>query len=679
MGAAVPLAFLNTLVGPNPPAVLEWDVLKSSSLYTFLCSEQLLRHPSALSLASSVCKNTLNTRLLPTIYRKVLDFTDPQLSANLLQLLRVFFEEIWAERIPYAFIYQGGGEAHSREGQEFPFRKQVTCVFHYKTVAKAVQVTIPQGEGFELRREWERLVMEIGKGVETLREHLRIHKDTVLLLTSQGEAVDLPYLMSYFHEDSAHPRLHLYITTTECDLGGDLACFLTSLVHWYASLPTVNSQATVKAKHATMCLLTSLLSSQLYYSKKQTGGALDCRSAPALDILCQLKPETAGAFLRALLGDVVTGYRWLPAKPSFWSGMLHALWGSAESEDYTLRNQTGSAAMILAQLLLTSHSALPNPFRKTDLGSGLGSVYVKLMEQMDDMPSLRLLVLLVRHNRGFRDFFTTSSEQDRYLPSVCHFLYTCSLRPAPARVCLLLSLLLLLSQDASFILYLNKDARLGSVPWLTEYQTDNMSLGSLLLLSVLRLFRDNLGSGSGYLHVLSTALIYNLGSNAVELHEVTAQALLQTLVTLWKRFKNPNMLHSEPLAELLGLYLDLYGNILQHTYKHNPWLVYMTLHEAETFGEMKGAVAERVQHLIAHFRGRLQGEESLASVTEAVKVYTLPADMSFAYLRHVQHFELPAEDSAWENWLQPQIWMQAREERLVRLKVDSLVFPLQDL
>jgi hypothetical protein len=104
----------------------------------------------------------------------------------------------------------------------------------------------------------------------------------------------------------------------------------------------------------------------------------------------------------------------------------------------------------------------------------------------------------------------------------------------------------------------------------------------------------------------------------------------------------------------------------------------MTLHEAEAFGEMKGAVAERVQHLIAHFRGRLQ-EESLASVTEAVKVYTLPADMSFAYLRHVQHFELPAEDSAWEHWLQPQIWMQAREERLVRLKVDSLAFPLQDL
>lgn len=677
MGAAVPLAFLNTLVGPNPPAVQEWDVLKSPALYTFLCSEQLLRHPSALTLASSVCKHTLNTHLLPTLYRKVLEFTEPQLSANLLQLLRVFFEEIWAERIPYSFIYQGGGEEQSREGQDFPFRKQVTCVFHYKEVTRAVQLTLPQGEGFELKREWERLVGEIARAIETLRDHLRTQKDTVLLLTSEGQVVGLSYLLSHF-QDSAHARLHLYVTTTECDLGGDLSCFLTSLVHWYSSLPTpVNAQAVLKAKHACVCLLTTLLASPLYYSKKPAGGTLEYRRAPVLDILCQLQPEAATAFLRALLEDIVTAYRWLPAKPSFWSGLLHTLWDTSETEDNTLRHQTGSAAMVLAQLLLTSQGAVPNSFRRADLGSVLGRVHVKLAEHMDDLPSLRLLVLLMRHNRSFRDFFTTSSEQDRYLPSVCHFLFTCPLHPAPPRLCFLLSLLLVLSQDASFILYLNKDARLGSVPWLTEYQTDNMSLGSLLLLSVLRVFRDNLGSGSGYLHTLCTAVLYNLGRNSVELHEVTAQTLLQTLVTLWKRSNRPN---SEPYKDLLGLYLDLYGNLLQHTYKHNPWLVYMTLHEAETFEEMKGtgAVVERAEHLIAHFRGR-QEEESLTSVKEAVKVYTLPGDLRLAYLRSVQHFELAGDDSAWELWLLPQIWTQAREERLVRLKVDSLVFPLQDL
>jgi len=683
MGAAVPLAFLNTLVGPNPPAVLEWDVLKSPALYTFLSSEQLLRHPSALALASSVCKHTLNTRLLPTLYRKVLEFSEPQLSANLLQLLRAFFEEIWAERIPYTFIYQGGGEAQPREGQDFPFRKQVTCVFHYKEVTKAVQVTIPQGEGFDLRREWERLVGEIARAIEALREHLRTQKDTVLLLTSEGQVVDLPYLITHFPDESAHARLHLYVTTTECDLGGDLSCFLTSLVHWYSSLPTpVNSQAVLKAKHACLCLLTALLSSPLYYSKKPPAGTLEYRRAPVLDILCQLQPEAAAAFLRALLGDVVAAYHWLPVKPSFWSGLLNSLWDTSETEDNTLRHQTGSAAMVLTQLLLASQGALPSSFRRAEFGNGaIGSMYVKLVEHMDDLPSLRLLVLLMRHNRSFRDFFTTSSEQDRYLPSVCHFLFTCPLHPAPPRVCLLLSLLLVLSQDAAFILYLNKDARLGSVPWLTEYQTDNMSLGSLLLLSLLRVFRDNLGSGSGYLHTLCTALLFNLGRNSVELHQVTAQVLLQTLVTLWKRSNRPG---SEPSkgksADVLGLYLDLYGNLLQHTYKHNPWLVYMTLHEAETFEEMRGtgAVVERAEHLIAYFRGR-QGEESLASVKEAVKVYTLPGDLQLACLRNVQHFELAAEDSAWELWLLPQVWKQAREERLVRLKVDSLVFPLQDL
>ena len=481
MGAAVPLAFLNTLVGPNPPALLEWDVLQSPSLYNYLSSDQILRHPSALSLASSVCKHTLVTRLLPTLYRKILEFSNPQLSANILQLLRVFFELIWAERIPYAFIYQGTTEKQSRGGQEFRFRKQVSCVFHYKGSVKPVQVTIPQGDGFDMQAEWDRLVSEVARGVDSLRDHLRTQKDTVLLLSSHGDLVDLPYLMSYFHDDSAHQRLHLHVVTTECDLAGDLSCFLISLVHWYSGLPSPLSQPLSRAKHAALCLLTVLLSSPLYYSKKQ-GNSWEYRRSPALDILNQLQPEVASSFTRSLLNDVIVNYHWLPSpSPSF----LSKLWTSGNTQDNYARNQTGAAAVIITELLFSSQGAFRNVFRGTELGDVNGRLYAKLLEDLQDPAALRLLVLLVRHNPGFRNFFTSSSEQDRYLPPICQFLYQSPLQSAVPRLHLLLSLLVILSNDASFVLYLNKNARVGTVSWLTDYHTDNISLGSLLLLSVL--------------------------------------------------------------------------------------------------------------------------------------------------------------------------------------------------
>ena len=189
------------------------------------------------------------------------------------------------------------------------------------------------------------------------------------------------------------------------------------------------------------------------------------------------------------------------------------------------------------------------------------------------------------------------------------------------------------------------------------------------------MFRDNINSGNAYLHVISTVLLYNLGRNSVELHEVTAQSVLQTLRLLYTRWKKTN---SVRLSELLDLYLDLYGNLLQHTYKHNPWLVYMTLHEADLFVQLqgRGKVVEKVLSLIEHFKDKVEVDDGLAAVKEGIKVYTI-SDLSFGVLRGVSCFELASQDTAWEEWLLPQTWTHARQEKLLRL--EAALFPLQEL
>lgn len=451
-------------------------------------------------------------------------------------------------------------------------------------------------------------------------------------------------------------------------MSSDTALFLAGLVNWYLSLPSMHANEVVlTAKHAFLTFLVTLLSSQLVYAKRQVSqpaSYTDMQPSPAVDVLFQLPPDTTSALIRSLLREVTASYHWLPVPLplSYVSQLLQVIWSDEAASLDQLRDQLGAAAMTVS-LLLLNYGGLPNPFSNTQLGEVSEVICVKALDLLEEQEVLLLLFTLVRDNAGFRETFIRSGEQELYLPQLCEYVYSVELaRPSP-RLLAVLGLLLVLSTEDAYMRFLNREVRLGGLTWLPEYNSAGMSVGSLLFLTALRVFRDNVSVGNGYLHTITVALLYNLSRNAFALHEVAAQSLTSTLVSLWRRGHD---------SELLVLFLDLYASVLESTLPCNPWVLYMTLREADTFRQMQASgvsegIVPQLLQMLEELLASIQGEDVEKHLREKVKTHRFPRQLKRQTLTGVQRFEV-GDKASWERWVVPQVWEAACSKALVLVK-----------
>lgn len=661
MGAAT--SCVDSLVGTSPPEVVDWTALGSEGLYGFLSSDAVLKQQTVVAACSSVCANTIATGVLWKVAGKAVEQQDLQLSANLLLMLRVFFAVVFAERIPYRFVYISENTPDAAESPTAP-RAEVAITVHFQGVSRTVTLSVPTTHLLDLRTETNRFTIELFRHFEALRE---FRGDTVIFCSADGEVIDIADIARRSQQED----LHLWAKLVECkrhagDFYGEMAAFLTRLVRLYLALPSPQaSTAVLRSKHAALCCLCTLLSSHLFYAKRQTAKPTysDLKASPAVDLLFRMSPDVASHLLQSLLQDFTASYQWLPRTQSYMGQVVSALWTPGQADN--IRDELGTAALTLSLLLLNYDAAVRNPFLSADLRPVADSLQVRLVALLENTSALLLLFVLLRDNDSFRANFTSSAEHDRYLPRLCELAHSATL--PPTQVYLVLSIFLVLSSDRAFTRFLNREVSLGGVPWL-QYSASGISLGSLLLLVVVKVFRDNLSAKDEYTHVTTVAVIYNLAREAVRLHEATAQYILATLVHLWRRRKSPDT--------SLDLFLDLFAVLLRHTYRDSPWLVYMTLREEDAFRQMEEAeiatgVVAGVQELIRYCLERMAGENVLEDVARLARDFTFSQPLQLSYLSDVQFFS-PCRDRTWEQWAIPVVWSCAQSEGL-RVSSSSLM------
>lgn len=101
----------------------------------------------------------------------------------------------------------------------------------------------------------------------------------------------------------------------------------------------------------------------------------------------------------------------------------------------------------------------------------------------------------------------------------------------------ILILLLLFSQDASFGPDAFRRVVVSSVPWYKERHLKDINLGSVLVLTLLRALTFNLNRlHDSFLLSNCCAVLMNLSPNVVELHEYAAMRLATVTMTCWKRY-----------------------------------------------------------------------------------------------------------------------------------------------
>ena len=158
-----------------------------------------------------------------------------------------------------------------------------------------------------------------------------------------------------------------------------------------------------------------------------------------------------------------------------------------------------------------------------------------LASQLPDEGSALLLYLLLHGNRDYLDYSLSRTDPEMLLAPLLRVLYDSRSLPVN-RLYMLLILLLMLSQDSGFMSAAQK-AMLASVPWYKDRIIGSVSVGSLMVMVLVKAVQSNLtGAHDAYVHTNCLAALANVAPLLRQLHPHAARCLVSLFDLLARKY-----------------------------------------------------------------------------------------------------------------------------------------------
>ncbi|KAL5222506.1 hypothetical protein ABZP36_027219 [Zizania latifolia] len=279
------------------------------------------------------------------------------------------------------------------------------------------------------------------------------------------------------------------------------------------------------------------------------------------------------------------------------------------------------------------------------------SLFDALGTCLKDESSVLLLYSLVHGNCDFQEYVLVRTDLDTLLMPILEMLYNAS-RKTSNQIYMLLIILLILSQDSTFNASVHKLV-LPNVPWYHERLMHQTSLGSLMVVILIRTIKYNLSKlRDVYLHTNCLAILANMAPHVHRLSAYASQRLvslfdmLSCKYTKLAELKNDKALKvvsdqieadniSDDMSTELHIYtdflrivLEIINAILTYALPRNPEVVYAVLHRQEVFQPFKNhprfnELLENIYTVLDFFNSRmdmqqLDGEWSVDKVLEVI-------------------------------------------------------------
>ncbi|KAI3459425.1 hypothetical protein Pfo_016088 [Paulownia fortunei] len=253
-----------------------------------------------------------------------------------------------------------------------------------------------------------------------------------------------------------------------------------------------------------------------------------------------------------------------------------------------------------------------------------------------DETSVLLLYSLVHGNSYFLEYVLVRTDLDTLLMPMLETLYNAP-RRAANHIYMVLIILLILSQDSSFNASIHK-LMLPNVPWYQERLLHQTSLGSLMIIILIRTVKYNLSKlRDVYLHTNCLATLANMAPHVHRLSAYASQQLVSLFDMLSRKYnklaevKNDKMntadgvlsgdsLPEDPSAELhiyadfLRLVLEILNAILTYALPRNPEFVYAIMHRQEVLLPFKNhprfnELLENIYTVLDFFNSRIDAQK----------------------------------------------------------------------
>ncbi|XP_040013663.1 dymeclin [Xiphias gladius] len=440
-------------------------------------------------------------------------------------------------------------------------------------------------------------------------------------------------------------------------------------------------------KGRCLCLTSRLVKTLLYNFIRQE----KC-PPPATHIF---EPKAEGGLLYGLASGVASG---------LWNVFTLGGAGSKagidqEHNPLPLSNQSLLLLLVLANL--TDGPDWPNPyrqaitcFRNTQDTSSLSveqphtfqinfnSLYTALCEQQCSDQATLLLYTLLHQNANMRTYMLSRTDMENLVLPILEILYHVEERNSH-HVYMALIILLILTEDDAFNRSIH-EVVLKNISWYTERSLTEISLGSLLILVVIRTIQFNMTrTRDKYLHTNCLAALANMSAQFRCLHQYAAQRIISLFALLSKKHNKVLEQATQSLRgrqgdntalpdyaqdlnvieEVIRMMLEIINSCLCNSLHHNPNLVYALLYKRELFEQFRmhpsfQDIMQNLDTVIGFFSQRLEQAGSDLSVERVQEVImkgaqALPKDRlkKFPELK----FKYVEEDQP-EDFFIPYVW-----------------------
>ncbi|KAM9450962.1 dymeclin isoform 1-T3 [Clarias gariepinus] len=395
------------------------------------------------------------------------------------------------------------------------------------------------------------------------------------------------------------------------------------------------------------------------------------------------------------------------------SGVASGLWSvftlggagsrpGAEQEHNQLPLSNQSLLLLLVLANLTDGPDWPNPYRQAitcfkntqDTSSipspqphtfqiNFNSLYTALCEQQRSDQVTLLLYTLLHQNSNMKTYMLSRTDMENLVIPILEILYHVEDRNSH-HVYMALIILLILTEDDTFNRSIH-EVTLKNISWYTERALTEISLGSLLILVVIRTIQFNMTrTRDKYLHTNCLAALANMSAQFRCLHQYAAQRIISLFALLSKKhnkvLERATQSLQRPLGadgaalpdyaqdlsvieEVIRMLLEIINSCLCNSLHHNPNLVYALLYKRELFEQFRSHpsfqdIMQNLDTVIGFFSQRLEqagSDLSVERVQEVIKkgAVALPKDRlkKFPDLK----FKYVEEDQP-EDFFIPYVW-----------------------
>ncbi|NXU82688.1 DYM protein, partial [Xiphorhynchus elegans] len=365
-----------------------------------------------------------------------------------------------------------------------------------------------------------------------------------------------------------------------------------------------------------------------------------------------------------------------------------------------LANQSLLLLLVLANL--TDAPDMPNPYRQAIMSFkntqdntafsssnphafqiNFNSLYTALCEQQKSDQATLLLYMLLHQNSNVRTYVLARTDIENLVLPILEILYHVEERNSH-HVYMALIILLILTEDDGFNRSIH-EVILKNITWYAERVLTEISLGSLLILVVIRTIQYNMTrTRDKYLHTNCLAALANMSAQFRSLHQYAAQRIISLFSLLSKKHNkvleqatqslrgslgssdSPCPDYAQDLnviEEVIRMMLEIINSCLTNSLHHNPNLVYALLYKRDLFEQFRTHpsfqdIMQNIDLVISFFSSRLEqagAELSVERVLEIIKqgAVALPKDR----LRKFPELKFKyVEEEQPEEFFIPYVW-----------------------